>query len=71
MDIDIRSSIFMTTLTTLSPDTHRPEFDGFPMVGMAIDYPDQYHVAPHRHQKAQLLYALSGVMVVGSAWDNG
>lgn len=67
MDIDIRSSIFMTTLTTLSPDTHRPEFDGFPMVGMAIDYPDQYHVAPHQHQKAQLLYALSGVMVVGSA----
>lgn len=43
-----------------------PEFDDFPMLGMALDYPDQYHVPPHKHRKAQLLYALRGVMVVGS-----
>lgn len=49
-------------------DAHNeaPEFDDFPMLGMALDYTDQYHVPPHQHQKAQLLYALRGVMVVGS-----
>lgn len=47
-------------------DKQAPEFDTFPMVGMAIDYSDQYQVRPHQHQKGQLLYALSGVMVVGS-----
>ena len=49
-------------------DAHNssPEFDDFPMLGMALDYPDQYRVLPHQHQKAQLLYALRGVMVVGS-----
>lgn len=57
----------MDSLIIRSPDQHRPEFDGFPLVGMAIDYPDQYQVTSHQHQKAQLLYALSGVMVVGSA----
>ena len=34
------------------------------VVTLATDYPDGHHVAIHRHSRSQLLYALSGVVMV-------
>ncbi|MGE8409631.1 MAG: AraC family transcriptional regulator [Pseudomonas sp.] len=33
----------------------------------ATDYPDNWHIPPHSHEKHQLIYAIEGVMVVHSA----
>ncbi|TBU72908.1 AraC family transcriptional regulator [Pseudomonas daroniae] len=33
----------------------------------ATDYPSDWHIAPHSHNKHQLIYAIQGVMVVRSA----
>lgn len=37
-----------------------------PIVAMAVDYRDGYYVAPHRHRRAQLIFAASGVMTVST-----
>ncbi|TMV77525.1 AraC family transcriptional regulator [Thioclava sp. BHET1] len=42
-----------------------------PIVSRGIDYPDGYHIAPHRHERAQLLYGMTGVVLVSTetgAW---
>lgn len=36
------------------------------VVALWTDYPDQYYVMPHRHGRSQLLYALSGVVMVST-----
>jgi len=36
------------------------------VVALWADYPDRYHVKPHRHSRSQLLYALSGVVMVST-----
>lgn len=33
----------------------------------ATDYPENWHIPPHAHEKHQLIYAIEGVMVVYSA----
>lgn len=41
------------------------------VVALAADYPDAHRVEPHRHSRSQLLYALSGVVMVstgGGRW---
>jgi AraC-like DNA-binding protein/quercetin dioxygenase-like cupin family protein len=35
-----------------------------PITGRATDYPASWHIAPHAHNKHQLIYAVRGVMVV-------
>src|SRR5690348_11225359 len=35
-----------------------------PIAAMAKDFPDGNRVAPHRHRRAQLVFAAQGVMVV-------
>jgi AraC-like DNA-binding protein len=37
-----------------------------PVVALAIDYPNGSVIPPHRHRRAQLLYATEGVMLVHS-----
>jgi mannose-6-phosphate isomerase-like protein (cupin superfamily) len=36
------------------------------VVALANDYPDDCRIAPHRHSRAQLLHALSGVVMVST-----
>lgn len=40
------------------------EKEGGPVVVLRSDYPDGHHVPPHNHSRSQLLYALSGVVMV-------
>lgn len=40
------------------------EKEGDPVVALPSDYPDGHHVPPHNHSRGQLLYALSGVVMV-------
>ncbi|MGH6760247.1 MAG: AraC family transcriptional regulator [Phyllobacterium sp.] len=40
------------------------EREGDPVVALPGDYPDGHHVPPHNHSRGQLLYALSGVVMV-------
>ncbi len=35
-----------------------------PIAALASDYPHGYYIAPHRHLRAQLIHALTGVMTV-------
>lgn len=37
------------------------------MTSSATDYPENWFIAPHSHEKHQLIYAIEGVMVVHSA----
>lgn len=37
-----------------------------PVVAMAADYPPGHNVPPHRHERAQLVYASAGVMQVSA-----
>lgn len=37
------------------------------IVAMAVDYKHGYYVAPHKHRRAQLIFAASGVMTVSTA----
>ena len=46
------------------------EAAGGAVVASASDYPDGYRVKPHRHSRAQLLHALSGVVMVSAAEGN-
>jgi quercetin dioxygenase-like cupin family protein len=44
---------------------------GVPAAALAVDYPDGHVIAPHRHDCAQLLYAIQGVMTIdaeGGRW---
>ncbi|MGC1547796.1 MAG: helix-turn-helix transcriptional regulator [Rhodanobacter sp.] len=36
-----------------------------PLAAMASDHSDGEHIAPHRHRRAQLVHAISGVMTIG------
>lgn len=36
------------------------------IIALPSDYPDGHHVAMHRHSRAQLLYAMSGVVLVAT-----
>ncbi len=38
-----------------------------PLAGMAKDFPDGFRIEPHRHPRAQLTWAVSGVMTVTAA----
>jgi AraC-like DNA-binding protein len=38
-----------------------------PVAAMAKDFPDGHHIAPHSHERAQLIFAAEGVMMVGTA----
>ena len=38
-----------------------------PIAAMAVDYPDGFATAPHSHPRAQLLFAMAGVMKVNTA----
>lgn len=52
------------------PDAHVPyETTPMPVSAMAARYPHGTVIAPHRHRRAQLLYAIEGVMHVQS--ENG
>lgn len=42
------------------------ESAGGDVVATASDFPDGHRVAPHRHSRAQLLHALSGVVMVST-----
>lgn len=33
---------------------------------LAVDYPSGYHALPHRHRRAQLLFAMTGIMTVST-----
>ena len=46
------------------PDLYPYESSRRPLAGLAIDYPDGHRVKRHRHRRGQLVYAMSGVMVV-------
>jgi AraC-like DNA-binding protein len=35
-----------------------------PVAAMAKDFPDGHHIAPHSHERAQLIFAAEGVMMV-------
>jgi AraC-like DNA-binding protein len=41
-----------------------------PVVALASDYPSGYQIVPHRHARAQLVYASQGVMTVTAAAGN-
>lgn len=43
-------------------DFHRAEIAPRPLVGFAMDYPDGMATGFHSHPRAQLLYAVSGIM---------
>jgi len=38
-----------------------------PVIAFGNDYPDAFELAPHRHRRAQLLYAAKGVISVSTA----
>jgi len=40
---------------------------GRPVAAMAKEFPDGFHIAPHRHERAQLVFAIAGVMRVATA----
>ncbi|SEJ57992.1 AraC family transcriptional regulator [Paraburkholderia tropica] len=47
------------------PDVHVPfEDTPMPLAALAADYPHGAFVATHRHRRAQLLYAVEGVMLI-------
>jgi AraC-like DNA-binding protein/quercetin dioxygenase-like cupin family protein len=63
--MDIPSS--PPTANTRSPtdvDLFPYESSQRPVAGLAVDYEDGHRVRRHRHRRGQLLYAISGVMVV-------
>ncbi|MGN3961686.1 AraC family transcriptional regulator [Burkholderia gladioli] len=65
-------SPFATPRSAAEPVDHLPyENTPRPVAAMAARYPNGLHIATHRHRRAQLLYAIEGVMQVTSetgAW---
>lgn len=52
----------------LHPTDHLPfEHTPMPMAAMAVDYPNGAFIATHSHRRAQLLYAIEGVMIISAA----
>jgi AraC-like DNA-binding protein/quercetin dioxygenase-like cupin family protein len=49
------------------PENHGDERAASPVAAVALDFPDGHQVPAHSHHRAQLLYAVRGVLVVGSA----
>lgn len=49
------------------PSIHGDQHATGPVTAVALDYADGHQVPSHSHQRAQLLYAVRGVLVVGSA----
>jgi AraC-like DNA-binding protein len=49
-------------LTRLRPFEEAPR----PMVGYAVDYPDEHDAGWHQHPRAQLLHAVAGVMRIAT-----
>lgn len=47
-------------------DICQPDYDSLetPVTGVSVDYPSGHIVKPHRHPRAQLVYAIEGVLVV-------
>src|SRR4030095_12851624 len=37
-----------------------------PVAAMAKDFPDGFHIAPHSHERAQLIFAAHGAMLVST-----
>ena len=55
-------------VATPAPDVHiRFEDTPLPVAVLAADYPHGAFVATHRHRRAQLLYAIEGVMLIEAA----
>jgi AraC-like DNA-binding protein len=54
---------------TTSKSTDRDDYQDTPrpLAGMAKDFPNGARIAPHQHPRAQLTWALSGVMTVTAA----
>ena len=52
------------TSQTLFTDPAERSDNPRPVVTLANDYPAGYEIAPHRHARAQLVYAAQGVMTV-------
>ncbi len=52
-------------------DTFLSEIDAapWPLRSSATDYPADWFIQPHSHNKHQLIYAIQGVMVVHSAMN--
>ncbi|VVE24098.1 AraC family transcriptional regulator [Pandoraea iniqua] len=50
----------------ISTDHLRFERTPMPMAAMAVDYAHNTFIASHRHRRAQLLYAIEGVMIVAA-----
>jgi AraC-like DNA-binding protein len=50
-----------------TPTTPTPEDLPRPALAIARDYPARYHIARHKHRRAQLVYAEAGVMTVKTA----
>ncbi len=58
----------MSFIGQTSPDDPAALSDNLrPVVALAGDYPSGYQIAPHRHARAQLVYASQGVMTVTAA----
>jgi len=56
---------------TIAPRDHQSRLDWIEtaagdVIAAAHDYPDAHRVSPHRHSRAQLLHALSGVVMVST-----
>ena len=52
-----------------SRSTNREDYQRVPrpVAAMAKDFPSGHTIAPHRHARAQLVYAVAGVMRVTTA----
>ncbi|WP_249277385.1 helix-turn-helix transcriptional regulator [Pandoraea sp. PE-S2R-1] len=56
----------MAPTDLISTDHLRFERTPMPMAAMAVDYGHNTFIASHRHRRAQLLYAIEGVMIVAA-----
>jgi AraC-like DNA-binding protein/quercetin dioxygenase-like cupin family protein len=59
--VNMKGSVMKSTDPTDYQDTPRP------FAGMAKDFPDGFRNEPHSHRRAQLTWAISGVMTVTAA----
>src|ERR1043165_4718767 len=51
-----------------SRSTNRDDYQRVPrpVAAMAKDFPDGFHIAPHSHERAQLIFAAQGAMLVST-----
>ena len=57
----------MTATTTRSTDPVDYQRVPRPVAAMAKDFRDGHHIAPHCHERAQLIFAVEGVMLVSTS----